>query len=241
MGGSSLAPPAAYPVHQPGEYRGAAALNMQNGSSLSASYGRPAAPQLSLADLPLTDFRSDGNSDVQPNPRQLSSASDALAAGSPLSNGLGGTAGPADHAATHSRSSSGWTGFDGPCYAFGSGLASAGNAAGAPPTDGNAAGSELHGSVMIGEQRQQQTSLHDDAQHSDLHLRLQRSSLADPSPDFQPLVCRLPFSVTNSLRDAVSTQNLQHSDSSGGCLAASFRTEEDVLPRELIGNLDLYL
>lgn len=238
MGGSPLAPAAVHPMHQPGLYRGAAGLSTQQGTYVFAGYGLADTLQLSSLDPPLHALRSNSGSESQLYARQLSNGSDATTAGSPLSSGF---AGRADHAAPHSRTSSGWTGFDGPCYAFGGGVGTAGAGIAAPVTDATATLISLHGVAAIEQQRRHLASLHDNIQNDALHLQLQRTSLAHSESDVQPHVCTSPHHVTKSTFSVNSTQTFQHSGLAGGRLESCFRTEDEALPRDLIGNLDLYL
>ena len=240
MGGSPPAPSADCHPHRPGQYRGAADLDMQNGTVLFAGYGAPNAPLPMRANL-------NGDTGTQLHFRQLSHGSDGIAASSPLSRCVSDVAGLTDPATAHSRSSSGWTGFDGPSYAFASGMNGLGTAAASDP-GADFAESGLHGRPAV---LQQLISLHDVERHSDLRLHLQRTSLGDANFDIQPHDYMLPSVVNGSvsggddsiacLHGAFGMQTLQHCGASGDSRVVDFRTEDEALPRELIGNLDLYL
>ncbi len=242
MGGSPLAPSASPHGHQPGHYRGAAGLDVQNGTALFTGYGAPPAALPPMNRSPTVD----GGSGSQLHFRQLSNGSDGIAASSPLSRCVSGTVGPTDHAAAHSRSSSGWTGFDGPSYAFASGMTGIGTASAPPDVGANFADHGSHGTATI---EPQLNSLHDARQHSDLQLHLQRTSLGSSDFGVQPHDFLMPSVVNGSPSGgeisslaplgAFGMQPSGVSTSNNG--VGQFRTEDEALPRELIGNLDLYL
>ena len=190
-----------------------------------------------------------GGSGSQLHFRQLSNGSDGIAASSPLSRCVSGMPGPTDHAAAHSRSSSGWTGFDGPSYAFAGGMTGIGTAAAAPAVGANYAEYGSQGTPTI---ESMLTSLEDARQHSDLRLHLQRTSLGGSDFGIQPHDFVMPSVVNESPcggensssapTGAFGMQPWQHpnvSTSNNG--VGHFRTEDEALPRDLIGNLDLYL
>ena len=253
MGGSPTMLSAEPHAHQPGQYRGAADLDLHDGSRLFAGYGAPAALQLPWANVPAAVPRVNGGAQSQLQQRQPSNGSDAVTAGSPLSSEFNGKASFAEHAHTHSGSSGGWTGFDGPSYAFACGLSNAGLPAAAPAVAGGSlAGSIVHESAASEQLQQQQlSSLHSIGQHDDLQLHLQRTSLHVSDSELRPRHCEPPFVVTKCLFDSGDSgaspsevfdiQTLQHCVVSGGVNAAPFCTGDEALPRELIGNLDLYL
>ncbi len=242
MGGSPLAPSASPHGHQPGQYRGAAGLDVQNGTVLFAGYGAPAALR------PPTDRSptANGGSESQLHFRQLSNGSDGIVASSPLSRCVSGTAGQTDHAAAHSRSSSGWTGFDGPSYAFAGGLNGIGTATAVPAVGVNFADYGSHGTPTI---ESLLTSLEDAWQHSDLRMHLQKTSLGGSDFGRSPHDSVMPSVVNESLcsgQDGSFAPPGAFGMQPSGVLTSNngvghFRTEDEALPRDLIGNLDLYL
>ncbi len=267
MGGGHSS--AAHP-QQPGQYRGAAGLDTPDGVSLFAGYGAPAGPQ-PLGSYPAAAplraaLQQHSGRDSQPHSRTLSTGSDVAGPVSPLHrHANGGNAAAATGAAMHSQQSSGWTGFDGP--AFGSSGFMGTTSADATSVAGMAAAgiNGLRRTIAI-ERQQQLISLYAvrqgidlqphssdlRAQHSDLQSQLQRTSLTESSSDLQPDDCRLPSHVLESLFDD------DHSDVSEPSEAAidmrpvrgpglpvvglgSAQAEDRLAPKELIGNLDLYL
>ena len=267
MGGSLLPHSAAAHPQQPGQYRGAAALDVPDGPFLFADYGTQAGPQLLgshlASDLLGTAAQVPSGNDAQLHTRNLSNGSDFTGPASPRfrhvdSCGAALMGGPA----VHSRQSSGWTGFDGPAFSGADlmGTSMAGQSSGAVTAGGLTAtnADDLPRPVAI-EQQQQLISLHAVRQGShvqshgsDLRSQLQRTSLSNSDSELQHDGHRLPSHVFASLFDNDGSGiheshklPLQAQSGQDRILSASdlgsMHTEDRFVPTELIGNLDLYL
>ena len=269
MGGGLLAHAVAAHQQQPGQYRGAAGLDMPDGGSSFAGYGDPVELQLPGSHLAAgpqqAASRQPDGGDSRLHSRTLSSGSDAVTPVSPLHrHANGGNVTEAGGAAMHSQQSSGWTGFDGPAFGSG-GFMGTTFAEGEPAAGMAAARNGLLGTLAIDRQQHlislyavrqgNDLQLHESGlqvQHGDLQAQLQRTSLSEPDSDLQPDDCRLPSHVLESLFDddysdisEPSEVAIDMRDVRGSSLSAvgmgSARAEERLASPELIGNLDLYL